>query len=107
MSEISSTTIQHLSHLARLALTSEEQARFAQQLSPVIAYVEQLGSVDTASIGQLTGVTGLCNVLADDTPRALGDPCLVDPGALIAGAPLSQSGYVVVRAVMGEEVTGA
>ena len=107
MSEISLPTIQHLGRLSRLALTEEEQGRFAQQLSSVVSYVEQLSLVNTETIGALRGVTGLENVLAEDAIRSTNDPCNINPALLIQGAPVSEANFIVVRAVMGEEVIGA
>lgn len=107
MSQLSSADIQHLGRLARLNLTHEEQERFAPQLSSVVAYIDQLAAVDTSSITQVRGVTGMHNVLAADEVRSTTDPAHIDRDDLLKGAPLSHNHLFLVRAVLGDEVTGA
>jgi aspartyl-tRNA(Asn)/glutamyl-tRNA(Gln) amidotransferase subunit C len=107
MSQLSSQDIQHLGRLARLNLTQEEQERFAPQLSAVVEYIEQLKEVDTSAITQVKGVTGMHNVLADDVVRSSDDQIAVSREALLAGAPAAKNTLFLVRAVLGEEVTGA
>lgn len=107
MPELTPQDIQHLGRLARLELTSEEGGRFASQLSSVVGYIEQLSEVNTDSVAQITGVTGLSNVLAADQVRSANDLCAVRREDLLAGAPASQDGSIIVRAVLGDEVVGA
>lgn len=107
MNTLSSSDISHLGRLSRLDLTAEEQERFAGQLTSVVGYVEQLSAVNTESIGQITGVTGLANVMGDDVPRDASDLCAVPSADLLAGAPAHEDNLFVVRAVLGEEAPGA
>jgi aspartyl-tRNA(Asn)/glutamyl-tRNA(Gln) amidotransferase subunit C len=107
MSEITSDHISHLAHLSRLELSPDEQTRFAGQLSSVVEYVEQLSEVDTSKVKQPLGVTGLKTVLADDVVRGENDPRTVTQDSLLAGAPAREGNFIEVRAVLGDEVTGA
>lgn len=107
MAELSPEEIRHLGHLARLELRPEEESRFAGQLSTVVSYVEQLQAVPTDHLGQLQGVTGQSNVLAADEPRSENDLCAVPRQELLKGVPKSEAGFIMVRAVMGDEVSGA
>ncbi len=97
----------HLARLSRLELTGEEQERYASQLSSVVGYIDQLSKVDTSTVDVLKGVTGLQNVLGADELRSEGDACVVSREELLGGAPASEDGFIVVRAVMGEEGGGA
>lgn len=42
--------VQHIAHLARLALTPEEVTQFQQQLSDILAYFDQIQDVDTSQV---------------------------------------------------------
>ncbi|MGQ9837240.1 MAG: Asp-tRNA(Asn)/Glu-tRNA(Gln) amidotransferase subunit GatC [Cyanobacteriota bacterium] len=42
--------VQHISHLARLELSKEEEIQFTEQLADILAYVEQLKELDTEGI---------------------------------------------------------
>lgn len=107
MSNLSQETIAHLAHLARLQITQEEEERYAEQLTAVVGYVEQLSAVSTESVSAEGGVTGLTTVLAADIPRAEGDLTKVDHKELLSGAPAIDGDYILVRAVMGDEAVSA
>lgn len=49
-STLQATDVDRIATLARLALTSEERARFAAQLSDVLQYVAQIGEIDTSGV---------------------------------------------------------
>lgn len=57
--ELTKEQISHIANLARLELSVEERARYASQLSSILAYVGKLQEVDTAKIRVLLdgGVT--------------------------------------------------
>ena len=103
MPNLSPDDIYHLSHLSSLAITEEEQARFAEQLSSIVHYVEQLQQVDVSTAGPATGVTGLTNVLAADQPRQANDQIAIDPTVIVTAAPVNQDGYFLTRAPLGDE----
>lgn len=103
MSTVSKDDIAHLAKLARLAITEEESQRYAEQLSSVVAYVEQLQEVATTESKGVPGVTGLQNVLAADEPRAANDLAVINREQFFAGAPRSKNHLLQVRAVLGSE----
>jgi aspartyl-tRNA(Asn)/glutamyl-tRNA(Gln) amidotransferase subunit C len=45
--------VRHVAHLARLALTPEEEEKFARQLGQILGYVERLQSVNVDGIEPL------------------------------------------------------
>lgn len=107
MSTLDPNYLSHLSHLARLDLSEEEIIRYSGQLSSVVDYVEQLSQVSTSDTTELKGVTGQTNVLAEDMPRAKNDPGAVSPEAILTSAPAQEEGFLVVRAVLGDELVEA
>lgn len=46
--------VRHVARLARLALSEEEEERFAAQLGHVLEYVERLQAVDVAGVEPLS-----------------------------------------------------
>jgi aspartyl-tRNA(Asn)/glutamyl-tRNA(Gln) amidotransferase subunit C len=106
MSNLTKKDIQHLAGLARLELSPEETERYAEQLTTVVSYVDQLTNVATGEAGS-EGVTGLSNVLQEDVPRGSESLANLNPAEALAGAPLSEGGNLVVRAVMNASDTEA
>jgi len=56
----------HIAELARIRLTSQEMARYAEQLSDILDYAARLQSIDTAGISPTDRVANPGNVLRDD-----------------------------------------
>ncbi len=70
MSHASQLDIDYIANLARLALTPEEKAKFAQQLGDVLHHIEQLGKVDVSGVEPTAHAFPVHNVWQDDAPRA-------------------------------------
>ena len=51
---LSPEQVRHVARLARLALSDDEEARFAVELSAILAHVEQLQAVDVAGVEPMT-----------------------------------------------------
>jgi len=64
---LSQEQIKHIAKLARLDLSEEELKIYGEQLSGVLGYIEQLQEVDTSSTEPTAQVTGLENVLREDS----------------------------------------
>src|SRR3954467_3800302 len=47
-------TVRHVAHLARLALSPEEEEKTARELGRVLDYIERLSSVDVSAVEPLT-----------------------------------------------------
>ena len=65
----SSINIDHLAKLANLPLTEEEKEKFEKQLQETLDYVDQLQKIDTKGIEPTSHVTGLENVVREDTAK--------------------------------------
>ena len=61
--------IDHIAKLARLALTPEEKAKFAQQLGDVLHHIEQLAKVDVSGVEPTAHAFTVENVWAEDVAR--------------------------------------
>jgi len=90
--------VRHIARLARLALTEEEEARFAEQLSDVLDYADRLKAVDTSGIPPTASVLPLQTPLRPDHAR----PGLPQP-LLLRNAPDQQAGLFRVPRVLDPE----
>lgn len=95
MSAPTDLNIDHVAHLARLALTPEEKAKFATQLGDVLAYIEQLKKVDVTGVEPTAHAFPVYNVWADDVAQ----PGLPVEAAL-KNAPAQRNNMIVVPKVV-------
>ena len=63
-------SVEHLSRLARLALSDAEKERFRDQLDSILNYMEKLNELDTAAVEPTSHVLSLLNVTREDIPEA-------------------------------------
>lgn len=85
---ISIKDVQHVAKLARLSLTEDESRQYAQQLSRIIDYFDELKSVDTEGVEPMSHPIAAVNVLREDEvlpslPREV----------LMANAPLRDGNF--------------
>ena len=87
--------VEHIANLARLELNDEEKARYRQQLSAILDYIEALKAVDTSDIPPTASVLPGHNPLRADEPQ----PGLTRED-LLANAPLAEAGQFRVPPVL-------
>jgi aspartyl-tRNA(Asn)/glutamyl-tRNA(Gln) amidotransferase subunit C len=95
--KISRDQVEHIAELAKLTLTDAEIEMYADQLSDILAYVEQLNELDTSAIPPTASVLPLHNVLRPDAAR----PSLT-PEVALANAPDATADQFRVSAVLDE-----
>ena len=95
MSRPHELNIDHVAKLARLALTPEEKATFAQQLGNVLHHIEQLSKLDVSSVEPSAHAFAVHNVWQEDVAR----PGLPVDQAL-RNAPAQRDHMVVVPKVV-------
>lgn len=94
--KLTAQKIEEIAKLARLDLTESEKTLYADQLSAVLDYVEQLNEVDTDDVPETCQVTGLKNVTRADEPI----PCYAATQAkIIAAFPEKLDKVLKVKAV--------
>ncbi len=92
---ITKETIQNLAKLARIEISPERKEQLVNDVSKILAYVEDLKAVDTDGLPEISQVTGLKNALRSDEPR----PAQTTPQELLDCAPATENGYVKVKAI--------
>jgi len=94
---ITDSEVRHMAHLARLALTEEEIAVYAGQLSDILDYAGMIQGLDTDAIPPTAQVVPQRGVMRDDTV----EPSMPRDEAL-ANAPHVEQGQFKVRAILEE-----
>jgi aspartyl-tRNA(Asn)/glutamyl-tRNA(Gln) amidotransferase subunit C len=65
--------VHKIAHLARLEITPQEEVQFAQQLSGILDYFEQLGELNTSDVAPMTRAIEMSNITRTDTQKSFGD----------------------------------
>ena len=89
--------VAYVAHLARLEITTEEQERYAVQLSRVLEHVETIRRLDIKNVPPTSHPLPVADVLRPDTVV----PCLTQHDALL-GAPATEAGRFRVPRILGE-----
>jgi aspartyl-tRNA(Asn)/glutamyl-tRNA(Gln) amidotransferase subunit C len=97
MADTSQLNIDYVAQLARLALTTDEKQRFAQQLGSVLAYVEKLKEVDVSGVEPTAHAFEVVNVWQADVPVIP-----MSPEDALRNAPASREQMIVVPKVVDE-----
>jgi aspartyl-tRNA(Asn)/glutamyl-tRNA(Gln) amidotransferase subunit C len=88
-------TVRKVAKLARIAVPEERLQPLSQELSGILAWIEQLGEVDTDGVEPMTSVVAAKLPLREDV--------VTDGGkrdAVLANAPKADKGFFVVPKVV-------
>ena len=96
--KISEETVRHISHLARLKPTEEEVHLFSEQLSAILAYVEQLNELDTTDVPPTAHALPVRNVFRTDEPGSS-----LTPEQALANAPQRDGSFFGVPKVLDQD----
>ncbi|MDO8638137.1 MAG: Asp-tRNA(Asn)/Glu-tRNA(Gln) amidotransferase subunit GatC [Candidatus Daviesbacteria bacterium] len=64
--KLTSDQVKTVAKLANLPLTANEENLYAEQLSKILDYIDQLDKANTSSVEPTFNVTGLSNVMRKD-----------------------------------------
>ena len=87
--------IKYVANLARIALTTEEEARLGSQLGDILGYVKKLEELDISDVEPMAHAVPLDNVLRADEVQ----PSISNEEAL-ANAPKAAKGLFVVPKIV-------
>jgi len=87
--------VKYVAHLARLALTAEEEQKIGAQLASVLEYVEKLKEVDVSGVEPTAHAFPLVNVTRPDEVQ----PSLSNEEAL-RNAPAKANGLFIVPKIV-------
>lgn len=98
MQKISEADVRHIALLSRLKPSDDEVRLFADQLSSILTYVEQLSEIDTTEVPPTAHALPVHNVFRPDEPK----PSLA-PDAVLANAPQRDGHFFAVPKVLEQE----
>lgn len=96
--KLTTEQVKYVAKLGNLQLTSEEEELYAEQLSAILDYVDQLNSVDTKNIEPTFNVTGKNSIWRED----IAGESLSQEEA-VKNAPKTRNGYFVTKGVFESE----
>lgn len=95
---LSHEEVRAIAELAKLDLSDDEVATYAQQLSQILDYFTLLQEVDTSHVDTLDAAMTQQTVMREDTPA---EP--LQPQEAVANAPEAEANQFKVSAVLGDE----
>ncbi|MFA7253666.1 MAG: Asp-tRNA(Asn)/Glu-tRNA(Gln) amidotransferase subunit GatC [Patescibacteria group bacterium] len=95
MPKLTAEEVLHIARLSKLELSKEETGKYQEQLSSILAYVEQLNEVDTDGVEPTANVTGLENVERED----IVEPSGITHEDIAKNAPEFKDGSFIVPGV--------
>jgi len=87
--------VKYVAHLARLALTPEEEKKLGAQLGQILGYIEKLKQLEVSHVEPTAHAVPLTNVTRPDETR----PLLAHAEAL-RNAPASANGLFIVPKIV-------
>jgi aspartyl-tRNA(Asn)/glutamyl-tRNA(Gln) amidotransferase subunit C len=87
--------IKYVAHLARIALTPDEEAQLGAQLGHILGYIEKLNELDVSNVEPTAHAMVLVNVTRPDATR----PSLTNEEAL-RNAPSKANGLFLVPKIV-------
>lgn len=95
--KLSAAEVEHIADLARIELSAEEKIKYAEDLSAVLDYIDQLGEANTENIPAAANAAGLANAVREDMAENCDEET---KEKIISSAPLKENGYIKVKAVL-------
>ena len=89
--------IEHVAKLANLPLDKRHMEILGEQLTETLLYIDRLNEIRTEKVEPTSQVTGLTNIIRDDT---VSDS--LPQEAALENAPDTHNGYIVVDAIFEE-----
>ena len=96
--KIDEAQVRHIAHLSRLNPTDDEIRLFADQLSSILAYMDQLSEVDTADVQPTAHALPIHNVFRPDVRHTS-----LTPDAALANAPQRDGHFFAVPKVLEQD----
>ncbi|MDQ0510683.1 Asp-tRNA(Asn)/Glu-tRNA(Gln) amidotransferase subunit GatC [Ancylobacter amanitiformis] len=92
---VDQATVRRVAHLARIAVTEDEVAHLQGELNAILAFVDELGEVDTTNVEPMTSVIPMQLPLRADV---VNDGFY--PDRVLANAPAAEDGFFAVPKVV-------
>ena len=87
--------VKYVAHLARLALTPEEETKLAAQLGNILGYIEKLRELDVSGVEPTAHAVPMVNITRADEVRAS-----LSHEAALRNAPRQANGLFIVPKIV-------
>lgn len=95
MTKLTKEEVQDVAHRAMLELTEEEAEMFAEDLSSVIAYADNLNELDTENVIPMTHALQQLNVMREDVVQNV-----LDREDMLKSVKEHQAGEILVPTIL-------
>lgn len=92
---VDATTVRRIAHLARIAVTDEDIPHLQGELNAILAFVEELDTVDVTGVEPMTSVTPMALIQREDVVTDGGYP-----DDIVANAPMTEDHFFMVPKVV-------
>ncbi|MGA3303468.1 MAG: Asp-tRNA(Asn)/Glu-tRNA(Gln) amidotransferase subunit GatC [Methylovirgula sp.] len=92
---VDQATVRRIAHLARIKVTDEEVPHLAKELNAILAFVEELASVDITGVEPMTSVAPMKMKMRADVVTD-GDQA----ASILSNAPAAEDDFFVVPKVV-------
>jgi aspartyl-tRNA(Asn)/glutamyl-tRNA(Gln) amidotransferase subunit C len=92
---VDATTVKRVAHLARIAVADAEVPHLQGEINAILAFVEQLSSVDVTGVEPMTSVIPMALKKRVDAVSAGGEA-----PAIVSNAPASEDHFFLVPKVV-------
>ena len=92
---VDAATVRRIAHLARIAVAEDEVEHLREELSAILAFVEQLSEVDVEGVEPMTSVIPMAMKKRPDEVTDGGIP-----DDILKNAPAAQDGFFMVPKVV-------
>lgn len=92
---VDQATVRRIAHLARVAVSDEEVPHLQSELNSILAFVEELSSVDVEGVEPMTSVLPMQMKKRDDV---VSDGYIA--GKVVANAPSTEDNFFLVPKVI-------
>ena len=93
-SKIDKKTLEHLAELSRIKLDEKEEEKLLEDMRKILAYFDELKSLDTSDVEPMNGGTELKNSFREDEERIS-----TNQGAGVDAFPETKDGFLKVPPV--------
>ena len=90
--------VRKVANLARLELTTEEEAQFTTQLGSILDYIEQLNKLDVTNVAQTTRAIDVSNITREDILQPY-----ADREAILNSAPQQEGDFFRVPKILNAD----
>jgi aspartyl-tRNA(Asn)/glutamyl-tRNA(Gln) amidotransferase subunit C len=100
MSKLTKGEVKHVAKLAKLKLNKAEEKKFKNQLSKVIAYIDELSEVNTSNIAPTSQTTCLTDVFSKDEVESEN---VLSQDEALSGTEKAHNGYFLVPGILEKD----